>query len=57
MTDTTFAGLFWAIAIPTLFLLVLIVGAVWVECVQPRTREWIRALRAREAGRRAQGRL
>lgn len=64
MSDASFVGLFWSIALPTVFVGLLIVGAWIVEHVVPwwrqrrlrADRQWVRRLRAIESGRKAQGR-
>lgn len=56
MTDATAVQLFWVGVIVIGFLLPLILGAIWIEVIAPKNREWIRRLRANELGRRAQGR-
>jgi hypothetical protein len=54
MTDEAAVQLFWMGVIVIGFILPLIVGAIYVEVLAPKSREWIRRVRSIEAGKRAQ---
>jgi thiol:disulfide interchange protein len=45
---------FWLILIVLGFVVPLIVGAIYVEVLAPKSRAWIRRVRGIEAGKRAQ---
>ena len=46
--------LFYAIALPTLILALLLIGAILVEVILPPSRAWLRRLHRLERGRDAQ---
>jgi thiol:disulfide interchange protein len=47
---------FWLILIVLGFVVPLIIGAIYVEVLAPKSRAWIRRVRGIEAGKRAQSR-
>jgi hypothetical protein len=51
--DETAVQLFWMGAIVLGFIVPLIVGAIYIELLAPKSRAWLRRVRGIEAGKRA----